>query len=260
MTKVHHLNCVKIESPLGSAIGHCLLIQENQKLILIDSGIGFMESKEPEKRLGKDLIEVVGFIFDKSLTAIRQIEKLGFKPENVENIICSHLDPDHIGGLADFPKAKIHVSKEEYECFKSGNERYLQQQLSHKPDLELYETNDTDWYGLSARRVKLNAQTEVLLIPLFGHTLGHCGIAIKTNNKWIFYVGDAYYLRAELEDKNHPVGQLATIRAVDNQLRLESLEAVRKVVRRYGNQMEYFGYHDPTEFKERKPVGNNVYK
>jgi glyoxylase-like metal-dependent hydrolase (beta-lactamase superfamily II) len=243
---------------MGSAIGHCLLIQESEKLILIDTGIGLMESKEPEKRLGKELIEVTGFEFDESLTAIRQIENLGFNPEKVENIICSHLDPDHIGGLADFPNAKVHVSKEEYESFKNGDERYLQQQLSHNPKLKLYEANDIDWFGLPARKVDLNTQTKVILIPLFGHTLGHCGIAIKTNDKWTFYVGDAYYLRAELDDKNHPVNQLATIRAVDNQLRLISLEKVRDVIRKYGDQMEYFGYHDPTEFIERKPVGNTV--
>ncbi len=258
MTKIHHLNCVKIESPMGSAIGHCLLIQENEKLILIDTGIGLLETKEPEKRLGKELIEATGFEFDESLTAIRQIENLGLNPEHVEHIICSHLDPDHIGGLADFPKARVHVSKEEYDSFKSGDERYLQQQLSHKPDLELYKINDMEWFGLPARKVELNTKAEVCLIPLFGHTLGHCGISIKSNNKWTFYAGDAYYLRAELKDKNHPVDQLATIRAVDNQLRRESLEIVREVIRKHGNQLEYFGYHDPTEFKTERPVANNV--
>lgn len=258
MTKIHHLNCVKIESPMGSAIGHCLLIHKNEKLILVDTGIGLMESKEPEKRLGKELIEVTGFEFDENLTAIRQIEKLGLNPKNVENIICSHLDPDHIGGLADFPKAKVHISEEEYSSFQSGNERYLRQQLSHNPDLKLYKMDDTKWFGLPARKIDLNLQIEVLLIPLFGHTLGHCGIAIKTNNQWTFYAGDAYYLRAELEDKNHPVDQLATIRAVDNNLRIKSLNKVRELIKEHGSQMEYFGYHDPTEFKEENPVGNIV--
>ena len=258
MSKIHHLNCVKIESPLGSAIGHCMLIEENNKLTLIDSGIGFLESKEPEKRLGKELIEITGFEFEESLTALRQIEKLGFNPKNVDNIICSHLDPDHIGGIMDFPDALVHVSKEEYDSFKSGNERYLQQQLSHNPDLKLYKTNDTEWFGLPARKVNLNLQTEIYLIPLFGHTLGHCGVSLKVNNQWTFYVGDAYYLRAELEDKNHPVDQLATIRAVDNNLRLESLNKVRGIIKNFGSQMEYFGFHDPTEFKTEKSVGNKV--
>ncbi|WP_299365419.1 MBL fold metallo-hydrolase [Winogradskyella sp.] len=258
MTKIHHLNCVKIESPMGSAIGHCLLIEENGKLTLIDSGIGLLETKDPEKTLGKELIEVTGYIFEERLTAIRQIEKLGFESKNVENIICSHLDPDHIGGLADFPNATVHVSKEEYESFKSGNERYLQQQLFHKPDLKLYENNDSEWFELAARKVDLNLQSEIYLIPLFGHTLGHCGVVVKANNQWTFYVGDAYYLRAEIDNKNHPVDQLATIRAVDNSLRIASLEKVREIIRRHGDQIEYFGYHDPTEFKMKKPVGNSI--
>ncbi|MCG8574051.1 MAG: MBL fold metallo-hydrolase [Flavobacteriales bacterium] len=249
MSKIHHLNCVKIESPMGSAIGHCLLIEEDDKLVLIDSGIGLLESKEPEKRLGKELIEVTGFEFDESLIAIRQIEKLGLNPEKVEHIICSHLDPDHIGGLMDFPKAKVHVSKEEYEAFKGGDERYLQQQLDHDPDLKLYEVNDAEWFGVAARKVAVSSESELYLIPLFGHTLGHCGVAIKANDEWIFYVGDAYYLRAEIEDKNHPVDQLATIRAVDNEMRLESLDKVRELIHNFGNEMDYFGYHDPTELK-----------
>jgi glyoxylase-like metal-dependent hydrolase (beta-lactamase superfamily II) len=249
MLKIYHLNCVKIESPMGSTIGHCLLIEENETLLLVDTGIGLSESKEPEKRLGKELIEVTGFKFDERITAIKQIEELGLDPSNVKHIICSHLDPDHIGGVADFPNATIHVSKEEYNAFKSGDERYLPQQLSHNPNLKLYETDDSEWLGLSARKVNVGLLAEIYLIPLFGHTLGHCGVVVKVNDKWIFYVGDAYYLRTEIENKNHPVDQLATIRAVDNDARRQSLDKVREIIRDFGHQMEYFCYHDPSEFK-----------
>jgi glyoxylase-like metal-dependent hydrolase (beta-lactamase superfamily II) len=245
--KVYHLNCVQIESPLGSAIGHCVLIEKNGKLTLIDAGIGMTETKDPEKTLGKDLIEITGFKFDEKLTAIRQIQRMGFDPINVTNIICSHLDPDHIGGFSDFPKAIVHVSQEEYESFSSGNERYLSHQLSYKPELILYSQNNTEWFGLSAR--KLNLNYEAYLIPLFGHTLGHCGVVFRTKSTWTFYVGDAYYLKAELNDRDHPVDQLASIRAMDNEKRKESLEKVRNVVSKYSNEIEYFGYHDPTEFR-----------
>jgi len=244
--QVHHLNCVQIESQLGSAIGHCVLIELEGNLTLVDAGIGLTETKNPEKTLGKDLIEITGFKFDEKLTAIRQIEQLGFDPINVTNIICSHLDPDHIGGLSDFPTAKVHVSLEEFHSFESGNERYLRQQLSHKPKLNLYSQNTNEWFGLPAR--KLNLNFEAYLIPLFGHTLGHCGVAFKNNSAWTFYVGDAYYLKAELNNRNHPVDQLATIRAMDNQMRKESLEKLRNVVNEFGSEIEYFGYHDPFEF------------
>lgn len=250
--KIYHLNCVQIESPLGSAIGHCVLIESSGNLTLIDAGIGLAETRNPEKTLGRDLIEITGFKFDEKLTALIQIEQLGFDPKNVTNIICSHLDPDHIGGLSDFPKAVLHVSKEEYISFKSGNERYLSQQLSYKPELILYKQNDNDWFGLPAR--KLNLNFEAYLIPLFGHTLGHSGVAFKNDTNWTFYVGDAYYLREELENLNHPVDQLATIRAMDNAMRKESLDKVRYIVSKHGSEIEYFGYHDPTEFRQNNGI------
>lgn len=244
--KVYHLNCVQIESPLGSAIGHCLLIESNGTLTLIDAGIGITETQNPEQTLGKDLIEITGYKFDEKQTAIRQIEKLGFDPRKVTNIICSHLDPDHIGGLSDFPQAIVHLSNEEFDCFNSGDERYLKYQLSYEPELKLYSQNDSKWLGLDARKLELNF--EAYLIPLFGHTHGHCGVAFNNDGNWTFYVGDAYYLRAELENENHPVDQLATIRAMDNDLRKMSLHKLRKTIKEHGNEMEYFGYHDPTEF------------
>ncbi len=244
--KVHHLNCVQIESPLGSAIGHCLLVEQNSKLTLIDTGIGLAETRNPYKTLGKELVEITGFKLDENLTAIRQIEHLGLDPSNVNDIVCSHLDPDHIGGLKDFSNATIHVSKEEYESFKAGDKRYLPYQLGHNPIMRLYEIDDSEVFGLPAR--KLNVDSEIYLIPLFGHTLGHCGIALRNEQRWTFYIGDAYYLRAELEDRNHPVDQLATIRAMDNNQRILSLEKVRGVVEEFGNEIEYFGYHDPFEF------------
>ena len=250
--KVYHLNCVRIESPLGSAIGHCILIENNGSLTLIDAGIGMGETKEPEKMLGKELVEITGFQFDENLTAVKHIERLGLNPGKVENIVCSHLDPDHIGGAADFPQATIHVSKEEYESFQNGAPRYLPHQLAHTPDIELYKTDDSEWFGLPAR--KLHLDFEIYLIPLFGHTLGHCGVACKVENRWLFYVGDAYYLRVELMDRNHPVDQLATIRAVDNEMRIRSLDRVRKLVEEVGERIDYFGYHDPAELNVEQTV------
>ncbi|MEQ8925905.1 MAG: MBL fold metallo-hydrolase [Fulvivirga sp.] len=249
--KIHHINCVKIESPFGPAIGHCMLLVENEKLILIDSGIGLDETKRPNELLGKELVEITGYRFDENLTAIKQIRKLGYQPDKVENIICSHLDPDHIGGLMDFPDAKIHTSQEEFDCFNSGHERYIPRQLSHNPQIELYKNNDSVLFGLPARKLNLNFASDIYLVPLFGHTLGHCAIAFKDNGRWILYTGDAYYYRDELANENHPVDQLATVAAMDNELRKESLDKLRRVIRNNGQEINYFGYHDPNEFKLR---------
>ncbi|WP_312992188.1 MBL fold metallo-hydrolase [Chryseobacterium flavum] len=251
MKRIFHLNCVKIVIPINdNVIGHCLLIEENNgDLILIDTGIGVQDIESPDKRLGEELIKAVGFQLDMELTALNQIRQLGLDPGRVKHCILSHLDPDHTGGIADFPQAKVHVAKEEYQNFESGNPRYLKEHLAHHPEILEYSSSDEQWFGLEARRIHTQLETEILLIPLFGHTFGHCGIAFQRNEKWIFYTGDAYYLRLELEDEQHPVNQLAAARADDNTKRLESIRKIKTLMKDHP-EIETFGYHDAKEFSK----------
>jgi glyoxylase-like metal-dependent hydrolase (beta-lactamase superfamily II) len=179
---------------------------------------------------------------------VRQIENLGLDPGNVTDCIVSHLDNDHIGGLADFPKATVHISAEELDNFNSDNPRYLKLPLAHNPTIKTYGKQDVEWFGFEARKIVADIETEILLVPLFGHTLGHCGVALKTGNKWLFYVADAYYLRVELTDEQHPVNELAKMRADDNNLRVSTLNRIRKIVKDHP-EIEIFGYHDIEEFK-----------
>lgn len=45
MTKVHHINCVKIITPANDeAIGHCILLEDKNGLALIDTGIGLLDT------------------------------------------------------------------------------------------------------------------------------------------------------------------------------------------------------------------------
>jgi len=127
--------------------------------------------------------------------AIHQIKKLGFEPEDLRHIVLTHLHFDHAGGLPDFPWAKVHVHGKEYDHFLSGKFRqwvdggYNRKVLDHNPAVERYETADSTWYDFEAMR--LHFEAEMYLIPLFGHSPGHCGVAIKTPNGWHFHVGDA---------------------------------------------------------------------
>jgi glyoxylase-like metal-dependent hydrolase (beta-lactamase superfamily II) len=248
MIQIHHLNCVKIVSPINDNVcGHCVLLNENGKLILIDTGIGLLDTLHPKERIGQELVEMVGYRFDENLTMIRQIEKLGLSPQNVTDCVISHLDNDHIGGLADFSQATVHVGIEEFENYQSKNTRYLTMPLSHNPKIQTYSTTDFNWFGFEARKVNIDLKTEIYLIPLFGHTLGHCGVALKIDNRWLFYIADAYYMRIELTDSTHPVNQLAKVRADNDDLRIETLDKIRNLVNEHPD-IQVFGYHDIGEF------------
>lgn len=229
---------------------HCLLLQDKSVLALVDAGIGVADVLHPVERIGNELIKMSGFQFNMENTAVKQIENLALSVKNVKHVIISHLDPDHIGGLADFPDVKVHVGQEEYESFSDGNFRHRPILLGHNPLITTYGKTDTEWFGLEARKVAIDFESKIYLIPLFGHTSGHCGIAVQQKDKWLLYVGDAYYLRDELFVPNHPVETVAAANAMNNSLRLASLEKLRQLHKEHHDEIEMFGYHDPAEFKQ----------
>jgi len=251
MTIIHHINCGILQKDSNSvrALCHCLLLEDKNGLALIDTGIGVKDILFPLERIGKEAIEAAGFKFNTDDTAINQIKKLDFKPEEVENCIISHLDADHIGGLADFPYAKVHVSKREYSDYLAGVHRFKPQQLDHNPKIKIYEDPFKEtWFGLDAAEIDLNFSSALYFVSLPGHTHGHCGVAIQQGDKWLLYVGDAYYLRDELFLENHFINGLTTSMAMDNNLRLASLDKLKSLVKTHAEEIDMVSYHDPSEF------------
>lgn len=252
LIRVHHVNCGTLHAPpYPAAACHCLLIEGDAGLTLVDTGIGLADVRDPVRRVGQAAIDAAGFQFDEAQTALRQIEALGFQGQDVRHVVLTHGDPDHAGGLADFPEAVVHVSEEERTAIDAANPRYSRAQFAHQPRWRTYSQSAERWLGIEARRLDLGRQVEAYLVPLFGHTLGHCGIAVHQADRWLLYVGDAYYLRGELTVDDHPVSQLAAMRAESDPLRRASLNAIRRLVSDHAGEVEMFGYHDFSEF----PVG-----
>ena len=249
--KVHHLNCGLLHAPPNpKASCHCLLVEAGGRLALVDTGIGLQDITRPVERIGREAIDAAGFQFHDALTAIRQIERLGFQPEDVTDIVLTHGDPDHAGGLADFPEARVHVSQEEQAALHAGRPRYSPAQFAHDPRWVVHPRSSRRWFGLEARPVSTSLGLEILLLPLFGHTVGHCGVALRAEGRWMLHVGDAYYLRVELETDDHPVSAVAALRAETDRARRSSLSKLRRLDRDHGEEVTLFGYHDFSEFPE----------
>ncbi len=251
MTTIHHINCGTLIVPnFPTVTCHCLLLEDKSGLALVDTGIGLLDVRNPVERLGQQLIDMAGFQFHEHDTAVRRIEQLSLSPSDVRHIILTHADPDHAGGLAVFPHATVHIAQEELANLSSGNARYIPNHFSHSPRWETHAPTEREWFGLPARPLDLGFSAEVLLIPLFGHTHGHCGVAIRNKDRWLLHVGDAYYLRAELTDENHPVSTLATLRADNDPLRQSTLQKLRRLSLNHADQITLVGYHDITEFTD----------
>lgn len=248
MLQIKHMNFGWLHSPpFPPASCHCLMVRSDSGIALIDTGIGLHDIADPLTRIGRDVINAAGFKFLPDVTAVRQLASLGIAPADVTDIVMTHCDPDHAGGLSDFPNAKVHLAAEEQANVDSGNPRYSPAQFSHGPNWVTYESDDCETLGLPSRRVQTAMGADIRLVPLFGHTNGHCGVAVRDPDQWVLHVGDAYYLRDELTNENHPVGELATLRADHNEHRLRSLNVLRQLATRDNIHLHYFGYHDVSE-------------
>jgi glyoxylase-like metal-dependent hydrolase (beta-lactamase superfamily II) len=228
-------------------ICHCLLLEDERGLALVDTGIGLLDVRDPLERIGKRLIDLAGFQFHEAATAVRQMERLGFDPAAVGDIVLTHGDPDHAGGVADFPRARVHLSAEEHAQVVTGYKRYRSVQFAHGPDFVAYGPSMRRWFGLEARPIDLGFGAEVLLITLFGHTRGHCGVAVRQGERWLLHAGDAYYVRAELSAGGHPASLEAARRAEDEDQWRRSLTELQRLARDHNAEVEIINYHEPVE-------------
>jgi putative intracellular protease/amidase len=93
----------------------------------------------------------------------------------------------------------------------------------------------------------LGLDSAVKLIPLFGHTHGHCGIAVQQGEKWLLHAADTYYRRVEYITDANPVSALSSHTADDNAQRIAAIAALRKLSEEHGDQVTFFSTHDVLE-------------
>lgn len=194
---IHLMNCFTDNARWPSDLKTgmvCLLIESEQGLILVDTGLGTRDYSDPT--WFTQFFRIITVMpFDVNEAAVNRIRALGYNPADVKHIVLTHMHFDHISGLPDFPQAKVHVHKREFDAFTDGKIghwsefAYIPRYLSHRPDFALYETIDSQWYDFDA--IRLPFSPEMYFIPLFGHSAGHCGVAIQTASGWFLHAGDS---------------------------------------------------------------------
>lgn len=186
---------------MSAIVCHVLLCETDDGLALVDSGLGTFDFAQP-RRMG-----VARFLLrpdrDDDKTAIRQVEALGFAADDVTNIVLTHMDFDHIGGLTDFPGATVHTTAEEYDAAVTNPDfqarrRYRPQQWAHGPKMELHGGRGDEWqYGLTGHEVLPG----VTMIPMPGHTRGLAAVAVDAGERGLLiHAGDAVFDASSISD------------------------------------------------------------
>lgn len=199
---LHILNCGEMRPWFAGWHSGCtaLAVERDQGLVLVDCGPGEHDFIRPAASV-RLMKRVFGMRDDVEQTAARQIVRLGYRPEDVGHIVMTHLHFDHAGGLADFPRARVHLHRRELEASQRRRSpidlAYDRADFAHGPDWALYDRPDADWLGLEA--IRLPFSPEMYLLPLFGHTRGHCGVALRFSQGWVLQAGDALPIGARFD-------------------------------------------------------------
>jgi glyoxylase-like metal-dependent hydrolase (beta-lactamase superfamily II) len=247
---VRHLNCGSFRAyglKLQGVI-HCLLVETSDGLLLVDTGFGIQDYEEPTPLMR--VFRALMHSDDPNEAAVRQLTRLGYDPADVRHIVLTHLHLDHAGGLPDFPRARAHVFAPEYAAAMHPRRPvewfYVSAHWTHGPDWGVHRLEGDSWFDFEAVEVVPGLKPRVLLVPLTGHTRGHCAVAVETDDGWLLHYGDGGYPFYNAGKTYRLFG--------DPPLGLEhwflggNTPRLKQLYREHGDEVTLISSHDPTDF------------
>jgi glyoxylase-like metal-dependent hydrolase (beta-lactamase superfamily II) len=131
--------------------------------------------------------------------------------------------------------------------------RYNPLTWEHRPRWVLHRVEGERWFGFQCVRQIQGLPPEILLVPLRGHSRGHCAVAVRTPDGWLVHAGDAYFFAGELNPREPwcPPGLslFQDLTASDRDARLTNVARLRELVLCHGDTVRVFSSHDPSEYE-----------
>ena len=265
--RAHHLNAATL-CPISARlvngrgpwfgrarlICHVLVVETARGVVLVDTGLGTGDLAAPA-RLGPRWVRQVAPRLDPAEPVIAQLASLGLSAADVTDIVLTHLDLDHAGGIADFPAARIHIHADEYAAATAAagtraTRRYIPAHWAHGPHWQPFGDGGERWFGFDGVRPLDPRDPDILLVPLHGHTTGHTGVAVRSGATWLLHAGDSYFFHGQVATPPSAplVLRLFQRRSdMDRAARIANQDRVRELVASHGDQVTAFCSHDPVE-------------
>lgn len=183
------------------------VIRHPKGIVLFDSGLGLEYREQVSSWWVHRMIEYFfPAAFSKQDTAVRQLEREGIQADEVIAIVISHLHYDHAGGLRDFTKAKVIVSRREWENANVGRwtarfRGVIREQLQGvEPRIQLIDYPPESALGPFSGSFDVFGDRSLILLSTPGHTPGHQSLLVTTGSgKEVLLTGDAVWVREGYE-------------------------------------------------------------
>jgi N-acyl homoserine lactone hydrolase len=208
------------------------VIEHPDRLLVVDSGLHPDLSRDASKLGALAQSFEVHLPNDGSAAVGNALRAAGFDPNDVDDVILTHLHFDHAGGVAQLPNARIVVQEREWA---SRHDEGLVSVGAYQPDdFEL----GHDLLQVDGDLDLLGDGTVTLLLT-DGHTAGHQSVLVRTEEGEFVLCGDCCYLRRTLIDEHLP--PFGTDRAAQ----LHAIRRMRDL--QQGGTALIFG-HDPDQW------------
>ncbi|MFC3396534.1 MBL fold metallo-hydrolase [Brenneria rubrifaciens] len=182
--KINQLLAEKsLTSPVETSI-NAYLINTGKNLILVDTGNG------------KQANPSVGHL-------LNNLQAAGYRPEQVDTLLLTHLHGDHIGGLLNegklaYPNATVYVNERETDYWLS-EENLKQAKADRKPAFQRAQAIFRPI--IAANKLKTFSGDETLhpgivAQPALGHTPGHTAYRAESDGKKMLLWGDTVHAEA----------------------------------------------------------------
>jgi N-acyl homoserine lactone hydrolase len=215
----------------------CFLVESGGRKILVDTGWGKKCVRHPLAAVGFGMWFASEPVLSADETLERWLFRLGICSRELDAVILTHLDVDHVSGLRDVADAKhIYASAEELAQANSGDLRY-NRRLWRGVDIQALPMSD-DPDAPFGRSCDLYGDESVKIMLTPGHSAGSSAVVVRSGDKFAVLAGDDGY-NSDSWDKLTLPGIM-----FDRDGMLRSLQWVRDM-RAYKNCVGIFAAHDP---------------
>jgi N-acyl homoserine lactone hydrolase len=186
---------------------NCYLIHHSKEgYVLWDTGVTDRLTLLPDGQT----VQATGQTWHRTQTLLAALAALGVKPEDVRYIAVSHVHPDHVGNVDEFPGATLIIQKAESEYG-----RTLPLRPFNPANKTLQIEGDKDLFG--------DGSLTILSTP--GHTPGHQSLLVHlAKTGYVVLSGDAVHFQSNWDNRRVPAFN------TDKEHSLASMDKIARVL------------------------------
>ncbi len=169
-------------------------------LILVDTGINWEQAHAHNHYYKGPLLHLIldedEYLLTREQALSAQVQRLGYRCEDIHTVILTHLHEDHVGELRSVSQAKVVLPRDEWDA--RTTKIFGIVPLAYPPSIasvtapELVSYSSGPFHSFE-RSQDLLGDGSIILLPTPGHSPGHQSVLLQMEGYQILLVGDNLY-------------------------------------------------------------------